>query len=142
LLDYSAYAVWHHHTYGCTTRKPGDGGWTALHGRDKGRKFRAFDRDTGLVLWETSLPAGGYATPATYAVDGRQYVVIAAGGGKMGTRSGDAYVAFALVATQYGMVAFSELGSGDSCPARWRAFGASEPSLGGEAIPEAPPVFK
>ena len=48
------------------------------------------------MLWETSLPAGGYATPATYAVGGRQYVVIAAGGGKMGTKSGDAYVAFAL----------------------------------------------
>ena len=42
------------------------------------------------------LPAGGYATPATYTVDGRQYVVIAAGGGKMGTASGDAYVAFSL----------------------------------------------
>jgi quinoprotein glucose dehydrogenase len=48
------------------------------------------------VLWETQLPAGGYATPATYEVKGKQYVVIACGGGKMGTRSGDAYVAFAL----------------------------------------------
>ncbi len=65
-------------------------------GATKDEKFRAFDRTTGRVLWETSLPAGGYATPATYAVDGRQYVVIAAGGGKMGTKSGDAYVAFAL----------------------------------------------
>jgi quinoprotein glucose dehydrogenase len=65
-------------------------------GATKDEKFRAFDRSTGRVLWETSLPAGGYATPATYAVDGRQFVVIAAGGGKMGTRSGDAYVAFAL----------------------------------------------
>lgn len=62
----------------------------------KDEKFRAFDRRTGGLLWETSLPAGGYATPATYMVDGRQYVVIAAGGGKMGTKSGDAYVAFAL----------------------------------------------
>jgi quinoprotein glucose dehydrogenase len=44
------------------------------------------------------LPAGGYATPATYSVGGRQYVVIACGGGKMGTPSGDAYVAFALPA--------------------------------------------
>ncbi len=52
--------------------------------------------DTGQVLWETSLPAGGYATPGTYSVGGKQYVVIAAGGGKMGTKSGDAYVAFAL----------------------------------------------
>lgn len=59
-------------------------------------RFRAFDTDTGKVLWETRLPAGGYATPATYAIRDRQYVVIAAGGGKMGTPSGDAYVAFAL----------------------------------------------
>jgi len=62
-------------------------------------KIRAFDTDTGDVLWEAQLPAGGYATPATYATDGRQYVVIAAGGGKMGTKSGDAYVAFALPET-------------------------------------------
>jgi quinoprotein glucose dehydrogenase len=65
-------------------------------GATKDEKFRAFDRGTGRVLWETSLPAGGYATPATFAVNGKQFVVIAAGGGKMGTRSGDAYVAFAL----------------------------------------------
>jgi quinoprotein glucose dehydrogenase len=65
-------------------------------GATKDERFRAFDRDTGRVLWQTSLPAGGYATPATYAVNGKQSVVIAAGGGKMGTRSGDAYVAFAL----------------------------------------------
>ena len=59
-------------------------------------KFRAFDKDTGKLLWETSLPAAGYATPSTYMVNGKQYVVIAAGGGKLGTKSGDAYVAFAL----------------------------------------------
>jgi quinoprotein glucose dehydrogenase len=58
--------------------------------------MRAFDKRTGDVLWEAPLPAGGYATPATYAVDGTQYVVIAAGGGKMGTKSGDTYVAYAL----------------------------------------------
>ena len=58
--------------------------------------FRAFDKDTGEELWKTKLPAGGYATPATYEADGKQYVVIAAGGGKMDTKSGDAYVAFAL----------------------------------------------
>ncbi|MDX1548680.1 MAG: PQQ-binding-like beta-propeller repeat protein, partial [Rhodothermales bacterium] len=62
----------------------------------KDEKIRAFDKRTGRVLWEADLPAGGYATPAVYAVDGRQYVVVAAGGGKMGTPSGDAYVAFAL----------------------------------------------
>ena len=65
-------------------------------GATKDEKFRAFDMKTGKLLWEVKLPAGGYATPSTYAVDGRQYVVIACGGGKMGTRSGDAYVAFAL----------------------------------------------
>jgi quinoprotein glucose dehydrogenase len=62
----------------------------------KDEKFRAFDTKTGEKLWEVSLPAGGYATPATYSVAGRQYVVIACGGGKMGTKSGDAYVSFAL----------------------------------------------
>lgn len=65
----------------------------------KDEKFRAFNTETGELLWETSLPAGGYATPATYSVDGRQFVVVAAGGGKMGTKSGDSYVAFALPAT-------------------------------------------
>jgi len=62
----------------------------------KDEQFRAFDKDTGQILWETQLPAGGYATPATYEVDGRQFVVIAAGGGKMGTKSGDSYLAYAL----------------------------------------------
>ncbi|MFN2570837.1 MAG: PQQ-binding-like beta-propeller repeat protein [Gemmatimonadales bacterium] len=59
-------------------------------------KFRAFDKTTGRLLWETTLPAAGYATPSTFAVGGKQYVVIAAGGGKLGTKSGDAYVAYAL----------------------------------------------
>jgi quinoprotein glucose dehydrogenase len=59
-------------------------------------KFRAFDKLTGKLLWETELPAAGYATPSTYSVRGKQYVVIAAGGGKLGTKSGDTYVAFAL----------------------------------------------
>jgi len=58
--------------------------------------FRAFDKSTGQLLWETTLPAAGYATPSTFAVGGKQYVVIAAGGGKLGTKSGDAYLAFAL----------------------------------------------
>ena len=65
----------------------------------KDEKFRAFDQATGEVLWEAPLPAGGFATPATYAVDGRQFVVIACGGGKMGEKSHDAYVAFALPAS-------------------------------------------
>jgi quinoprotein glucose dehydrogenase len=59
-------------------------------------KFRAFDKSTGQLLWETTLPAAGYATPSTYSVRGKQFVVIAAGGGKLGTKSGDTYVAFAL----------------------------------------------
>jgi len=62
----------------------------------KDEKFRAFDTRTGALLWEVSLPAAGYATPATYSVDGRQYVVVAAGGGKLGTKVSDTYVAFAL----------------------------------------------
>ncbi|MCZ6900021.1 MAG: c-type cytochrome, partial [Bacteroidetes bacterium] len=62
----------------------------------KDEKFRAFDKKSGKMLWQTSLPTGGYATPATYMVGGKQYVVIACGGGKMGTKSGDSYVAFSL----------------------------------------------
>jgi len=65
-------------------------------GASKDEMFRAFDRKTGKVLWQTKLPAGAYATPATYMVNGKQYVVVACGGGKMGTPAGDAYVAFAL----------------------------------------------
>jgi quinoprotein glucose dehydrogenase len=62
----------------------------------KDEMIRAFDQETGEVLWQAKLPAGGYATPSTYSVNGRQFLVIACGGGKMGTKSGDAYVAFAL----------------------------------------------
>lgn len=62
----------------------------------KDEKIRAFDKTTGKVLWEAKLPAAGYATPATYSIEGRQYVVIACGGGKIGSKSGDSYVAFAL----------------------------------------------
>ncbi|EPR68585.1 Glucose dehydrogenase, PQQ-dependent [Cyclobacterium qasimii M12-11B] len=62
----------------------------------KDEHIRAFDKDTGEELWKYKLPVGGYATPAIYSVEGKQYVVIAAGGGKMGTPSGDYYIAFAL----------------------------------------------
>ena len=58
--------------------------------------FRAFDKDTGEILWEHELPFGGNATPSTYMVDGRQYVVISAGGGKSGRPAGGSLVAFAL----------------------------------------------
>ncbi len=63
------------------------------------KKFRAYDKSTGQLLWETTLPFSGNATPATYEVNGRQFVVIAAGGGKdPKSRSGGVYVAFALPA--------------------------------------------
>ena len=61
------------------------------------RKFHVYDKMTGELLWETTLPFGGNATPITYEVNGRQYVVIAAGGGKdLRHNSGGVYVAFAL----------------------------------------------
>ncbi len=64
---------------------------------DFDKKFHAFDKSTGELLWETTLPFSGNATPATYEVNGRQFVVIAAGGGKdPKSRSGGVYVAFAL----------------------------------------------
>ncbi|WP_031527195.1 outer membrane protein assembly factor BamB family protein [Dyadobacter crusticola] len=62
----------------------------------KDGKFRVFDKNNGKLLWETMLPAAGFATPATYEVNGKQFVVIACGGTKLGTRKGNQYVAFAL----------------------------------------------
>ena len=62
----------------------------------KDSKIRAFDKDSGEVLWEAALPAPGYATPAVYEIEGKQFLVIACGGGKIGSISGDQYVAFAL----------------------------------------------
>ena len=59
-------------------------------------RIRAFDKRTGKELWSARLPAAGYATPSVYEHRGRQYLVIACGGGKLGSPSGDAYVAFAL----------------------------------------------
>jgi quinoprotein glucose dehydrogenase len=60
-------------------------------------KIRAFEKSSGRVLWEHQLPAGGYATPSIYMIDGRQYIAIAAGGsGKNATKSGDSIIAFAL----------------------------------------------
>ncbi len=72
------------------------GGELVFIAATKDEQMRAFDKRTGELLWQAQLPAGGYATPATYMVADRQFVVIACGGGKMGTKSGDAYVAFAL----------------------------------------------
>jgi quinoprotein glucose dehydrogenase len=61
----------------------------------KDEKFRAFESKTGLMLWEYQLPAGGFATPITYEVNGKQYVVIAAGGGRQQKLGGN-YIAFVL----------------------------------------------
>jgi quinoprotein glucose dehydrogenase len=60
------------------------------------RKFRAFNKRTGQLLWETSLPAAGFATPSVYEVNGKTFIVIACGGGKLKAKSGDSYIAFAL----------------------------------------------
>lgn len=70
-------------------------GGVVFIGATEDEMFRAFDKKTGKVLWETKLPAGGHATPAVYEWKGKQYVVIACGGGKS-DKSGDSYVAFAL----------------------------------------------
>jgi quinoprotein glucose dehydrogenase len=62
------------------------------------KKIRAFESVSGKVLWEHELPSGGFATPCTYEVDGKQYVVIASGGGAGRGRSvaNDEFIAFAL----------------------------------------------
>jgi quinoprotein glucose dehydrogenase len=60
------------------------------------RKFHAYDKLTGKLLWETTLPAAGNATPSIYSINGREYVVIVCGGGKNGAPSGSSVVAFAL----------------------------------------------
>jgi quinoprotein glucose dehydrogenase len=74
------------------------GGLVFIGATNFDRKFRALDKRTGRLLWETTLPFAGNATPAVYEADGRQFVVIAAGGGKgrKGSPSGGVYVAFAL----------------------------------------------
>jgi quinoprotein glucose dehydrogenase len=65
------------------------------------KKFRAFDKLTGKLLWETLLPAAGNATPSIYEIHGREYVVIVCGGGKNGAPSGGSIVAFALPASPW-----------------------------------------
>jgi quinoprotein glucose dehydrogenase len=62
----------------------------------KDGKFRVYDKKNGELLWETKLPAAGFATPSTYSVNGKQYVVIACGGTKLGAPKGESYVAFSL----------------------------------------------
>jgi quinoprotein glucose dehydrogenase len=74
------------------------GGLVFIAATNFDRKFRAFDKLTGKLLWEATLPFGGNATPITYEIAGKQYVVIFATGGKAGRggASGGIYVAFAL----------------------------------------------
>jgi quinoprotein glucose dehydrogenase len=73
------------------------GGLLLIGASNFDKKFRAYDKTTGELLWETTLPFSGNATPITYEVNGRQYVAIAAGGGKdLRSKSGGVYVAFAL----------------------------------------------
>lgn len=62
----------------------------------KDGKFRAFDKKNGHLLWETDLPAASFATPATYEINGRQFIVLACGGTKLGAPKGNKYVAYAL----------------------------------------------
>jgi quinoprotein glucose dehydrogenase len=62
----------------------------------KDGKFRAFNKRNGRLLWEYNLPTAAFATPSVYVVGGKQYVVIACGGGKLKTKSGDSYIAFRL----------------------------------------------
>lgn len=71
-------------------------GGLVLIAASRDEHIRAFDRRNGRELWRARLPAAGYATPAVYSVDGRPFVVITCGGGKSGTPSGDAFVAFSL----------------------------------------------
>ena len=61
------------------------GGLIFIGATNRDRKFHAYDKTTGKLLWETVLPAAGNATPATYEVEGKQFVVIGAGGGKWGS---------------------------------------------------------
>ena len=65
-------------------------------------KIRAFDSRDASILWESDLPAAGFSTPAVYSVDGRQFVVIAAGGGRKGPPFGSEYIAYALPTTDAG----------------------------------------
>jgi quinoprotein glucose dehydrogenase len=72
------------------------GGLLFIGATNHDHKFHAYDSSTGKLLWETELLASGNATPAVFEVGGREFVVIAAGGGKSGARSGGRYYAFAL----------------------------------------------
>jgi quinoprotein glucose dehydrogenase len=72
------------------------GGGLFMIAATKDETFRIFDKKTGKLLWQTALPASAFATPSTYEVDGTQYIVLACGGTKLGTKKGDSYIAFAI----------------------------------------------
>jgi len=73
------------------------GGLVFIAATNHDRKIRAFDKATGALLWETTMPSSGMATPAVYEVGGRQFVAVSAGGGKSPTGGpGGVYVAYAL----------------------------------------------
>ena len=79
------------------------GGLVFIGATNYDNKFRAFDKKTGKLVWETTLPFPGNGTPATYEIDGRQYIVIAASGTGVHSQrmarapqSGATYIAFAL----------------------------------------------
>jgi quinoprotein glucose dehydrogenase len=79
------------------------GGLVFIAATNHDRKIRAFDKTTGALLWEATMPSSSNATPATYMVNGRQFIVAAAGGGKSPTGGpGGVYVAFALPAVDAG----------------------------------------
>jgi quinoprotein glucose dehydrogenase len=71
------------------------GGLLFIAGTKDG-KFRVYNKKTGDLVWETKLPAAAFATPSTYAVNGKQYVVVACGGTKLGAAKGESYVAYTL----------------------------------------------
>jgi quinoprotein glucose dehydrogenase len=94
-----------------TVKDPGASGWGSINfggaivtagnlifiAASMDGHFRAFDTKTGAICWEFQLPAGGQATPMSYSLDGKQYVLIAAGGhGKLRTKQGDYVMAFSL----------------------------------------------
>ena len=62
----------------------------------KDGKFRAYNKFTGELVWETSLPAASFATPSSYSINGKQFIVLSCGGAKLGAPKGDSYLAFAL----------------------------------------------
>jgi quinoprotein glucose dehydrogenase len=72
------------------------GGLLFIAATNYDKKLHAFDKATGKLLWETTLPAAGNATPAVYELDGKQYIVIACGGGKSKAPTGGSYLAFSL----------------------------------------------